>query len=268
MSEKITITRQKITPEIAAQLLKTNIERNRTISVGRVAMYEHDMLSGKWTENGETIKIDNEGRLIDGQHRLKAIERSGVTLWLWVAQGVTPESFENIDVGLSRTPRQIFNLSNDAIKRHKTASAIPAFAFRVFTSRSKATQAQMTEFVEQNRETLEWLYGAIKYADVASAFYLTTAIAMHLYGVPDKEINGFVSGAVKADFDPTKDAYVFRHCVQAENIRKTKLRTFTLKNLQEIEKCAYSYTNNLQKLTAREDPYPMKMDSKYKLVKA
>lgn len=268
MNDKITITKQKITPEIAAQLLKTNIERNRAINVSRVFMYEHDMLSGKWVENGETIKIDKEGRLIDGQHRLKAIERSGVTLWLWVARGVSPESFETVDVGLTRTPRQLFAMSDDTLKHKRTASAIASFAFRAFSSISKATQSQMGEFIEANRDVLEWLYSSVKNAETARSFYLLTAIAMHLHGVPDVEINGFIEGAVKNRFDPAKGTAVVRHCIRAENMRKSTLRTFTVGHLQEIERCAFSYANNMLKLTSKEDPYPMKMDSKYKLVKA
>ena len=267
MADKMTIKKERITPEIATQILATNIDRNRPVNVSRVGMYEHDMLTGKWVDNGETIKIDSEGRLVDGQHRLRAIERSGVPLWLWVARGVSPDAFETVDVGLTRTPRQLFNMSGDALKHYKTAPAIAGFAFRVFVGVSKATQSQLGEFVEANRSTLEWLYGSVKNATDVSVYYLMTAIAMHLHDVPDAEINGFISGATRADFDPKKNAMVFRHCVQAENMRKQLMRSFTLANLQCVEKCAYSYANNVQRMTTRDDPYPMDMDNKYKLIK-
>lgn len=266
MANKMTITRERITPEVATQLLATNIDRNRRVNVARVEMYEHDMLTGKWIDNGATIKIDSEGRLIDGQHRLRAIERGGITLWMWVARGLSPDAFETIDVGFARTPRQLFNMSDDPLKHHKTVSALGGFSFRVFTGVSKATQAQLGEFVEANRELLEWLYGSIRSANDASVYYLMTALAMHLHDVPDSEINGFLGGAIRADFDPKKNAVVFRHCVTAENMRKQLMRSFTLANLQSVERCAYSYVNNVQRLTAREDPYPMKLDDKYKLV--
>lgn len=267
MADKMTIIKQKITPEVATQMLATNIDRNRPISLARVEMYEHDMLSGKWLDNGETIKIDREGRLIDGQHRLRAIERSGVTLWMWVAHGVASNAFETVDVGLTRTPRQLFNMSNDPLKHYRTISAVAGFAFRVFMGISNATQSQKGEFVESNRTTLEWLYGSVKGATEVSVYYLVTAIAMHLHGVPDVEINGFINGATRADFDPKKSTTVFRYCVQAENSRQ-KLRSFKLANLQNMERCAYSYANNMQRFTVREDPYPIAMDEKYKLHKA
>ena len=244
------------------------IERNRKISVGRVAMYEHDMLSGKWADNGATIKIDTEGRLIDGQHRLKAIEKTGVTQWLWVARNVKPIAFSTIDTGGRRTPKQLFEMTDDPLRSKKTAMSIAGFCFKAFLCVTKASQEQLLEFIEANREVLNWLYSTVKSAETASAFYLVAAIAMHMHNVPDSEINGFIEGAGKNLYDPAKSATAVKHCIRAENSRKTALRSFTVGNLREIERCAYSYAHNMQYTTSREDPFPMQMDSKYKLVKA
>lgn len=264
---KISITKERITPEIAEQMLACNVDRNRNISMLRVRMYAHDMQSDKWMDNAETIKFDSEGHLIDGQHRLKAIIYSGKTVRLWVARGMSADAFDTIDVGFTRTPRQLFNMSHDALKHYKTLSALSGFAFRVFSGASKATQAQLNEFIESNRSEIEWLYNNVNSASAASAYYLTTAIAMHLHGVPDSEINGFLDGAVRSKFDPKKDPSAFRFCVQAENFRRSgKARSFTLSNLQSVERCAYSYANNIARITQKEDPYTMKMDGKYKLI--
>lgn len=63
---------ETITPELAADLLSRNM-KNRPVSQQRVRKYMAAMVAGKWLLNGEAIKISIDGRLIDGQHRLKAI---------------------------------------------------------------------------------------------------------------------------------------------------------------------------------------------------
>lgn len=266
MTGKMTIARERITPEYAKFLLETNTEGNRNISVRRVQMYEHDMLSGAWMDNGETIKIDKEGRLIDGQHRLKAIMLSGVTLWLWVARGVPNDAFDTIDVGFTRTPRQIFKMSGDALKANRTIAALAGVSLRILKGISKGTPAQLSEFVEYNRENLEWLYDTVKNANHAPSYFLLAAVAMHLHGIPDTEINWFVEGAMKSHFDPAKPAHAFKHCVQAEQMR-IAARSFTVDNFRGIMRCAYSYVNSIARLTQKEDCYPIKMTDQYKIVK-
>ena len=265
---KITITKERITPEIAERMLATNIDRNRNISMMRVHMYSHDMLSDKWMDNAEPIKFDSEGHLIDGQHRLKAIVHSGKTMWLWVAKGMDASAFDTIDVGFARTPRQIFNMSDDPLKHCRTLPALCGFTFRVLAGVSKATQSQLNEFVEANRTEIEWLYSTVNSAAIASAYYLLAAIAMHLYGVQESEINGFLDGAIRSKFDPKKDPTAFKFCVQAENLRRSgKARSFTLANFQNMGRCAYSYVNSIARLTQKEDCYPIKMTDQYKIVK-
>ena len=65
-----------ITPEEAAKMLETN-QRNRNVSKNAVAAMARDMTAGHWRLNGEAIRIDGDGNLIDGQHRFSACVMSG-----------------------------------------------------------------------------------------------------------------------------------------------------------------------------------------------
>lgn len=67
---------ETITPDMAARYLEHNLV-NRRINELKVNAYAHDMKNGAWQLNGEAIRFDSDGRLIDGQHRLKAIIKSG-----------------------------------------------------------------------------------------------------------------------------------------------------------------------------------------------
>ena len=81
-----------ITPEYAAKLLQINVA-NRPLTKRIVDWYAYQMSIGQWTISGQTISISDRGTLLDGQHRLAAIVKSGVSLWLTIAYNVPFESF-------------------------------------------------------------------------------------------------------------------------------------------------------------------------------
>ena len=48
------------------------------------------MQNGEWKLNGKSICFDWNGRLLNGQHRLSAVVRSGVPLTTLVVRGLDP----------------------------------------------------------------------------------------------------------------------------------------------------------------------------------
>lgn len=95
-----------ISPEIAEQYLKTNAN-NRKLNDKRVRQYAEDMSNGKWQLNGESIKFNKSGMLIDGQHRLSAIIKSGTSVQMLVTWGID-DSVTTLDRGQGRTTAQCF----------------------------------------------------------------------------------------------------------------------------------------------------------------
>ena len=85
-----------ITPEIARQLLLRNrIEFQRKLKMRVVNSYAQDMKAGLWQKNGEPIHLDSDGRLVNGQHRLRAIIESGVSIELYVIHNVDATLFDS-----------------------------------------------------------------------------------------------------------------------------------------------------------------------------
>lgn len=114
--------REVVTPEVAARYLeRTRPIDQRQRSVSTVSKYARAMLDGRFdAQNGETIKFDTTGSLVDGQHRLAAIVKSGVTLTLSVIRNLSPEAKFTMDSGKGRTKKDIlkysgFNLSTSAM---------------------------------------------------------------------------------------------------------------------------------------------------------
>lgn len=91
-----------VSPEMAKKFLGAN-SRNRNIRSAMVDRYARDMVSGRWEFNGESIKVATDGQVIDGQHRLNAIVRSGVTVPLLIIRGLPAKAQETIDTGAKRS---------------------------------------------------------------------------------------------------------------------------------------------------------------------
>ncbi len=90
-----------ITPEIAQEWTGLNT-RNRPVRYTKVAQYARDMKAGNWVLNGETVKIDVTGIILDGQHRLYACIQAGVPFETVVIRGLPPEAQDTIDTGMAR----------------------------------------------------------------------------------------------------------------------------------------------------------------------
>ena len=64
--------KKKVTPKMAKAYLATNW-KNRTIRPAQVGQIACDIREGRWLLNGEALKFDIDGNMIDGQHRCLAI---------------------------------------------------------------------------------------------------------------------------------------------------------------------------------------------------
>lgn len=105
----VEIKRIEITPKMAAEFLEKNFSDNRNIRNSVIEQYASDMRNERWTESGETIKFDEYGNLVDGQHRLQAVIKSGKTVAFFVVYGLKESAMTNIDIGARRT-------ASDALK--------------------------------------------------------------------------------------------------------------------------------------------------------
>lgn len=99
----ITAQIEMIGPLEAMQMLAASEVENRNLRRRAVVGYADEMRSGKWLVTGETIKIDREGGLIDGQHRLNAIIEANVTLPILVVRGLDRSVIRVIDTAIRRS---------------------------------------------------------------------------------------------------------------------------------------------------------------------
>jgi hypothetical protein len=91
-----------MTPELAAELLELNT-RNRKLKPTRVDSLVRELQDGEWRFNGDAVRVSNDARLLDGQHRLEAVVQSGITAPMLLIEGIQEDAQATIDAGLMRT---------------------------------------------------------------------------------------------------------------------------------------------------------------------
>lgn len=111
-----------ITPEMAKKLVSAN-KKNRPHNKRRSKAFAEAMKRSEWEENGDTIRIAETGRLLDGQHRLWAIIYSGIPQRYIVVSGLKEEVFDTIDRGSTRTIGDILSMRGE---KHYNALAAAA----------------------------------------------------------------------------------------------------------------------------------------------
>lgn len=99
----IKIKQVNVTPDMARTWLESNYEGQRHLRHLAVKRYANDMRCGNWEATGDPVKFDENGKLIDGQHRAAAVVEAGVTVPMFVAEGVPVTAFPVLDQGVPRT---------------------------------------------------------------------------------------------------------------------------------------------------------------------
>lgn len=118
LQEEMTSVVMEVTPQMAEQWLKRNHGKQRKVSWARIESFAADMTAGAWALTHQGICFGADGDLIDGQHRLHAIVRAGVSVRLLVIRNPEGQFETPIDRGRPR------NLANIVGIPHKRLAAL------------------------------------------------------------------------------------------------------------------------------------------------
>jgi hypothetical protein len=141
-----------VTPELARLWLTRN-EKNRKIRDHLVNAMARDMATDHWAYTGEAIKFDRTGKLLDGQHRLKAVIKSGATVKMFVVIEIPTEAQSFMDAGARRSAGDALSF-RDEVNASLLASTI-RFAIRFDGKRSTKeaiSHAEIIAYLTENPE--------------------------------------------------------------------------------------------------------------------
>jgi hypothetical protein len=164
---------------------------NRRIDKLRVNQFAAAMARGEWAVNGETIKIDVNGRLIDGQHRLQAIieasKMGAGPIQITIVSELPDDVFDTLDQGRMRTLGSILQMSGEASANTLAASLrqLPVL-LKGFPWNSQFTARELEAVLEEFPSVRVWVtaFSSAKIAKALSSSFMIavlTAGALH-YG--------------------------------------------------------------------------------------
>jgi hypothetical protein len=119
-------TIRDITPADARRMLEKNTN-NRPLRDSWVEQLVGLIRDGKWAVTHQGIGISETGRVLDGQHRLHAILRSGRTVQVMVTTGMDEDMYRWIDGGKSRTVADRIHLVDDPGMNKTACGLISAY---------------------------------------------------------------------------------------------------------------------------------------------
>ncbi|MFE9408489.1 hypothetical protein ACFYN0_06790 [Streptomyces sp. NPDC006704] len=206
-----------ITPEIAESLLSRAVV-NRRLDWGQVDFLADAIIRGEWQLTHQGIALDgplDEGFLLDGQHRLNAIIKVGIPVWLYVFEGLPRTAFPVLDTGkrrsgvdtLSSTGEKYLPLLHSTIRhvllfKNKPDSSWSGNAARIANGRILAAYNEDSdmyrEAVRTGRDISKHLFAS--QTAVAVGYFVTTEAAPAVK--VDSWIEGLTSGANLEMGDP------------------------------------------------------------------
>jgi len=197
----------------AAEVLLNNGTKNRHLSEIRATFIASQIDRGAWEANGESIVIDADGRLCDGQHRMRAVVICGTPITVYVVhlpKHLGSGFFDTIDSGQNRTVANRFDI--DGVSHYALAGAITR---RILAwengwrgtshGRGKIALVDLRERYEADKENIQRAVTAV------------TRFALDLRGLAPQSIIGFVYFFASRT-DPDKASEWLRGVATGENL--------------------------------------------------
>lgn len=223
-----------ISPILAEVLLKTNIA-NRKITQTHVDFLADQMRRGTYIEDtGESLKFSRTNKLLDGQHRLLAIIKSGKSYRFRIDEDLDDKIFNVIDTGRTRTTGDILS-----ILKYKNAAMMTSMVRFIleyqnnrfgFSRSTKYPNDLIIKFIEENPH----LEDIIKSADI---FYrnfrmVSPSTLAGIYyilldkGHSEQVINNFFEQySTGLGLSSNSPVYCLRDKLIKNSYNKTKLKT-------------------------------------------
>jgi len=164
--KRVDIQLEIITPEWAESALKANNTEdcpNRRIDSSALAEMKRDLLDGRWNHDSwDCLAFDEDGHLVNGQHRLRMVSETKQPIVAWVQYGVREKSKEVLDTGKGRSLGDILRMRG--VHNYTKVALITATVGahqrrRLYSNSPRLTTSYLLEVLEANpliHESAAW----------------------------------------------------------------------------------------------------------------
>lgn len=144
-----------VTPHMAFSWLERNHPQNRPLKRAHVEKMASDMASGHWRLSHQPIGFDTEAHLIDGQNRLSAVFRAGLTLPFLVVFNLPSSACTVADLGMPRKASDIaaMNGHRELTPNHMATARSIALGFNG-RQEDTPTKSQLVDFALRHLDAI------------------------------------------------------------------------------------------------------------------
>lgn len=190
-----------VTPEMAKELLKFNVNPRKRIKQARIDSYAKDMQSNNWIDTAESIAIDYQGTMHNGQHRIHAIIRVGKAQRLYFTFNTLARARLAEDSGIGRSATEILDLEITNNLGTKLAAVCRSCMRGVSGINENFTHSEISTFAKKYGQTIEWI---VRICPSHRSDILAVFVKAALWHGPDR-IEPFVKRFADVMFISTND---------------------------------------------------------------
>jgi hypothetical protein len=167
-----------VTPDLARDWLARFNRSNRKIMRKHVVTIARDIKNGHWQYNAQPICFSDNGRLLNGQHRLSAVVEADTDIVVDIARNVPDAAFATYDIqlkksvvpmGLEKVDPRVLQAAAKIQWRVDTGAAPGATAY-------KPTSTEMMLTLERHPGLADGFAQARRMLDIGSAAVITFLI--------------------------------------------------------------------------------------------
>lgn len=212
--------RTTVTPYMAEEWLGRNAH-NRNISERYVEELKQAILRDEWVYNGDAIRFDTEGNLLDGQHRLWAVVFAERPVDVLVVENLPRDTVLTIDVGRKRNLASHLKMAGYA--NPVLLAAMINMKWRLdrglVRSNQTPTFPEALRVLEENKTLVDATPMVSKYRQRLKGS--SSAVGMCFYEFSQRDADAavdFFEGMITGENLPADDPrYVFRRYVEKNN---------------------------------------------------
>jgi hypothetical protein len=222
-----------VSPQQAVAWLD-NSPGNRPIRQDRVEELCRALLAGEWEFNGESIKFDDRGQLLDGHHRLMACVKANRSFETVIVEGIKSKAKPTVDIGAPRSLSDTL-VENDQVSTATLGSTLTRLirfecqdensSLGFASNRDYVSPARALRYLRENPEVKDAVRDAHGLRTVVAASRVAWLIFLTRRAFPKKSKEFFDALEKGSNLPDHHPAFVLRNRLNvAKGDRKARLR--------------------------------------------